>query len=138
VENTKYTIKLNGELVRVSEEVYREYHAMARHARYLEEKDARHGVVSYNALDTDELTGEDAMPDIAAESVEDSVVNAIMLDKLRKCLPRLSDDETEMITALFYLGVSETSYAKEKGLSQQLVSYRKKKTLKKLKKMMTD
>jgi RNA polymerase sigma factor (sigma-70 family) len=137
MKKSEYVIKLHGKLIPVTEEVYREYYAMERHARYLQEKDARHGVVGFNALDTDEMTGEDSMSDIAAESVEDSVIRKIMREKLRECLPRLTDDEQAMITALFYQGMSETAYAKETGSSQQAVNYRKKRLMEKLKKMLT-
>jgi RNA polymerase sigma factor (sigma-70 family) len=136
VENKKYVIRLNGELIPVTEEVYREYYASERHARYLEEKDARHGVVSFSALDTDELRGEEAIPDILAQSVEDGVIQKIMLALMRECLDALTSGERELVDALFFSnggdGMSEREYAKSSGIPQKTISDRKRRTLAKL------
>ena len=139
-ENKQYVIKLDGKLIPVSEEVYLEYYRSDRHARYLEEKDARHGVVHYSDMDTDELNGEDMIPDLNAEQPEDKAVHKILLERLRACLDLLTDDERGLVDALFFSnngdGMSERDHAKISGIPQQTINYRKVKIIGKLKKLL--
>ena len=44
-------IRIGKKVEQVSEELYREYHRMARRERYLEEQDMVHGKVLYSQLD---------------------------------------------------------------------------------------
>ncbi len=46
-----------------AKEVYRAYYSIERHTRTLDEKDIRNGKVLYSDLDTDELLGEEMVPD---------------------------------------------------------------------------
>ena len=116
-ENNQFFIRADGQLVPVTEEVYREYHKMKRRELYLIERDTAHGTVLYSEMDTDEMTGEDTIPDMNAKSVEQTVVDGIMSEKLRQCLDLLSDDERKLIDALFFsndgTGMSEREYAAE-------------------------
>ena len=73
-EERKYRIRVDGILVDVSKEVYRAYYSIERHTRTLDEKDIRNGKVLYSDLDTDELLGEDMIPDMTSERVEDSAI----------------------------------------------------------------
>mgnify|MGYP000260390419 CR=1 FL=1 len=52
-EKKEYRIKVQGQLVPVSEEVYLTYHRMKRRETYLEERDTTNGVFYYSALDTE-------------------------------------------------------------------------------------
>ena len=77
-EKKEYRIKVQGQLVPVSEEVYLTYYRMKRRELRLEEKDAAHGVFYYSALDTEETNGEDAIPDLLSPRVEETVVDKLM------------------------------------------------------------
>ena len=81
-ENRKYRIRVDGILVDVSEEVYHAYYSMERHTRTLDEKDIRNGKVLYSDLDTDELLGEEMLPNRNAEQVEDSAICRVLREKL--------------------------------------------------------
>ena len=135
-EKKQFVIKMKGELISATEDVYLAYYRGARHDRYLAEKDKRHNVVHFNAWDTDELLGEEMLPDLEAELTEDKVIRKFLLERLRECLKSLTDGERDLFDALFYRGISETAYSSEIGISQQLISYRKKLVLKKLKKLL--
>lgn len=132
----KYFIRVRGSLVEVDIAIYKSHHKMRRRAKYLRESDEAHGKVSYHALDTDDYTGEEILPD-TCESVEDAVVKKLMTEKLRKCLESLSISETKLIQALFYDGCSERKCAEMLGISQKGVNKRKKKILHKLNKLMS-
>lgn len=129
-------IKINGELINVSEEVYLTYYRMESRARYLDRKDILHGKVLYSNLDTDETLGEEGIPDLNTESVEDAALRRIMTDKLCQCMERLTAEERDLITKIYFQEKSEVQLAKEMGMLQQTINYRKQKILKKLLKMM--
>ena len=73
-EHKKYYINVPGALVEVSEGVYFAYYQEKRRGRTLREKDERNGAVSYDGLDTPELTGQEMIPDRDAVSVEDAAI----------------------------------------------------------------
>lgn len=129
-------IKINGELINVSEEVYLTYYRMESRERYLDRKDILHGKVLYSNLDTDETLGEEGIPDLNTESVEDAAVRRIITDKLHQCLDRLTAEERDLIIRIYFQEKSEVRLAKELGVLQQTINYRKQKILKKLLKMM--
>ena len=134
----KYYIRVPQALVEVSEEVYSEYHSIERHLETLDEKDERHGLVSYSALDDGELVGEDIVSDPCAESVEEKTISQLMIDKLRHCIQSLSPPERSLIQAIYYEGLSERQFSKRSGIPQKTVNNRKRKILSKLKKSMTE
>ena len=129
-------IRVNGQPVPVTEEVYKAYYKMGRHERYLEEKDAAHGLVHYAALDTAHSTGEEKLPDWDSDRVEDVAIRNVMAEKLRFVLDRLDADERALIDALFYDNKTERQYARETGIPQKTINNRKARILAKLKKIM--
>lgn len=135
-EKKKYQIKVQGQLVPVSKEVYLTYYRMRRHERHLEEKDIANGVFYYSALDTEETNGEDAMPDLVSPRVEDIVTDKLMAEKLHKCLACLSKDERDLIYVLYFQRKTQVELEKETGIKQQTISYRERQIRMKLKKMM--
>ena len=132
----KYQIKVQGQLVPVSEEVYFTYHRMKRRETYLEERDTAHGVFYYSTMDTTETTGEDGIPDLASPRVEDVVVDKLIAEKLHRCLNQLTSTEQELIHALFFRGISERQYAEMTGIPQKTINDRRHRILVKLKKLM--
>lgn len=62
-EHKKYHNHVPGALVEASEGVYFAYYQEKRRGRTLREKDERNGAVSYDGLDTPELSGQEMIPD---------------------------------------------------------------------------
>jgi hypothetical protein len=137
-EAKKYRIRIPGEYVEVTREVYLTYYRMERHTRHLEEKDAHHGTVLYSDMDTESLVGEETIPDLLSPSVEDAALDRLMEDKLRKCLPLLTDSEMELIDALFFKKISEHRLSAKTGIAQRTIHDRKVRILCKLKKLMEE
>ncbi len=135
-EKKEYRIKVQGQLVPVSEEVYVTYHRMKRRETYLEERDTANGVFYYSAMDTVETIGEDGIPDLASPRVEDVVVDKLIAEKLHRCLDQLSKDEQELIFTLFFQNKSEHQMAAESGIPRMTIHDRKVKILRTLKKLM--
>lgn len=135
-DKKEYRIKIQGQLVPVTEEVYLTYYRMKRRELHLEEKDAAHGVFYYSALDTEETSGEDAIPDLASPRVEDVVVDKLITEKLHQCLSQLTQKEQELIFILFFQDKSEHQVAAETGIPRMTIHDRKTKILRTLKKLM--
>ncbi|NCB52414.1 MAG: sigma-70 family RNA polymerase sigma factor [Clostridia bacterium] len=70
------------------------------------------------------------------ESVEDTAVKTLMIQKMLECLKLLSPEERSLITGLFFEGKSERQLAKQTGVPQRTINDRKNKILKKLKILM--
>lgn len=132
-DKEKYMIKIEGKLIEVSHDVYYAYFRMERQERGQEEKKQRNVVVSYDALDTEETTGAEAMPDLIIPSLEQQIMTREIHDALNRAVDALPKAERELIKAIYFDGLTEQQYATATGLSQQGVNYRRKKILSKLK-----
>lgn len=135
-EQKIYQIRIKDQLVPVEEEVYYAYHRAKRYEKNLEEKDARNRKILFSNLDTDMLNGEEMIPDMEARSVESFVIEILMLERMRKCLESLGEEEKEIVRVLFYENMSEREAAAEWGISQPAVHKRKKRVLTRLRNMM--
>ncbi len=132
----KYIMRVGDQLIEVKKEVYLLHHQTKRRALYLEERDLANGVVYYNDMDTEETTGEDAIPDKTSPSVDEAVVQKIMIEKLNESLVLLNQAERDLIKALFYDGFSEREWAATTGIPQKTINDRKQRILNKLKKLL--
>ena len=135
-EQKKYYIHVPGALVEVSEGVYFAYYQEKRRGRTLKEKDERNGAVSYDGLDTPELSGQEMIPDRGAVSVEDAAIANILRGELRRCLALLDEPDRQLIQALYFEGLSEREYAKRVGVPQRTINDRRHRALRKLKKLL--
>ena len=68
--------------------------------------------------------------------VAETVVHAVMVDRLKAALPLLSDGEQALIKAIFFEGLSEKEAGLRLGVTQSVVNKRKSKILAKLRKIM--
>ena len=135
-EGKKYYIKVKGELVEVSNAVYLAYYRMERRARCADEKDHYNGTILFSDLNSNELRTIEAFQDPCIDSVETTVVRNLMSEKLRRCLKLLSDDESSLIHRRYWDQASQSEVAAELKTSQQVISYREKQILGKLKKLL--
>lgn len=135
-DKEQFFIPIEGKLIEVEENVYIAYYKMGRRERYLVERDQKNGVLSYDALDQDGIVGQEMMNDPEADSLEDLVMVKELKSKLRLCIEILSKSERELIQAIYFDGMSDTEYSKRINKTQQTVSYRRKKVLSKLKRLM--
>lgn len=132
----KYIIRVQGELVEVTEEVYRAYHGLERHTLTLDEKDERNGKTLYSSLDTAETLGEEMIPDLDAVSVEDAAIALIFHEQLRRALALLAPAERKLIDEIYFKGLSERQVSKQSGVPYMTVHNRKVRILKKLSRLM--
>ncbi len=136
-EKNEYYIRVRGTLVLVTPEVYKACHQTKRKVKTLYEKDERNGLVSYDSMDTEDMLGEETIPDSDAASVEDIVEDKLLRDRLHSCLLQLTAEEQSLIFELFFAQKTEREYAETLGISQKAVNKRRHKVLIKLRRLMT-
>ena len=145
-EKERYYIGINGQSVEVSRELYEVYYKGQRKEKYFTEDLKReHTKINHNTGETIVVPSrEDSYERLieaekqfidGIESVEDIVIRMIMLEKLKKVLTKLSDEEMEIIQALFYQEISEAELAKQLGTARTTLQSRKYNILEKLKKL---
>ena len=135
-EKKEYRIKIQGSLVDVTEEVYLTYYRMDRQARVVEEREQRNGVLLYSDLDTNESVAVEMFADKSSVPVEEQAISRIMCQNLRDCISHLTADEREIVFRRYWEGKSQSELAKDLCTSQQVISYREKNILSKLKKLL--
>lgn len=135
-DKERYYIPIEGKLIEVEENVYVAYYKMGRRERYLVERDQKNGVLSYDALDQEGIVGQGMMNAPEANNLEDFAMAKELKSKLHLCIEILSKSERELIQAIYFDGMSDSEYSKRINKNQQTVSYRRKKVLSKLKRLM--
>ena len=132
-DKEKYVIKIQGQLVEVSPEVYYAYFHMERQERWQEEKQQEHGVMSYDALDNAETVGQENIADAGSPGLEENIIAEELRSRVRHAVAALPKAERELIQAIYYEGLSERVYAKQHGISQRGANKQRRKILSKLK-----
>lgn len=135
-EKKKYHIRSSQTSIEVTQEVHCAYHSVERHLRTLDDKDRRNGKISYDNLDTEDLLGEEMIPDRDAVSVEDAAIALVMHQQLHQALQLLSESEQELIHALYFQELSERKLSQRTGIHYMTIHSRKVKILKKLRKLL--
>lgn len=126
---TERFITVDGLAVSVSEEVYVAY----MRSVWNEDKRRRYRVTVEVSIDGIH----DGGYEFPSENphVEDIVEQKLMLSLLSEALHHLADNERALINALYFSNKTEKDFAEETGVSQQAVSARKNRLLKKLRKI---
>ena len=132
-DKEKYLIKIRGKLIEVSEDVYYAYFRMERQERWQEEKKQEHEVVSYDAMDTEETVGVEAIQDMSSPSMEELAIAKELNERLHHAVAALPKAERDLIRAIYFEGQTEEDYGKKTGLIQTGISCRRRKILSKLK-----
>ena len=135
-ENKKYYIRVPEALVEVNEDVYLIFFRARRRWYAQSERDKNNGLVSYDGMDTEDILGEEVIPDRDTVSVEDTAIANILRGKLRYCLTLLDAPDWELIHALYFEGMSERQLSKRTGIPQRTINDRKQRTLRTLKKLL--
>lgn len=130
----KYYIKIQNDLVEVTREVYLEYYRAVRRERAQKEKDQKHGVLSYDALDAEGRLGSELLS--YSVNIEDLVSTSLMCEKLHQCLAHLPAPERELLFAIYFDELSERELHARSGVPQTTISYRKRKALAHLKNLL--
>ena len=132
-DKEKYMIKIQGDLIEVSEDVYYAYFRMERQERWQEEKKQDHDVVSYDALDNGETVGAEAIQDMKSPGMEELVIANELKERLHNIVSALPKPERELIQAIYFEDIPVSDYAKRVGMSHRGINKQRKRILSKLK-----
>lgn len=135
-EEKKYYIRVPEALVEVPKDVYIAYYQEKHRGRSAVEKEQRNGTTSYDELDTEELTGQEMIPDSDAISVEDAAIANIMVERLHFCLALLDESDKKLIHALYYEGLSERRFSEVSGIPQRTINDHRQRAIRRLKKLL--
>lgn len=121
---------VDGTLVEVTREVYLEWYQSRRREKYQLEKMQKHGVSS---LDVMEEKGCFQKPYLTMENEpEEIALKNICVEKLRRGLEQLSEQDAYLIDLLFFKEVTVTDAAQICGCSRKTIQNRRKRILKEL------
>lgn len=124
-----------GMLMELPEEDYVQMNREKSRMQYHWEKAKQVGLFSFDSLGADDFNGQMILGDYGPD-VGEEVEQRIMSEKLHEAIKELSDEDAELVQALFFEGVTERTYAEKLNISQVAVHKRKKKVLEKLRKIL--
>lgn len=127
----EYYLYVNGQRVKVSEQIYKVYWREKEHEKYLEQVDKKNHLLFFSSLDHDG----NFVDNLADESVdvEKIIETQILIETVRKAISRLNDEERDIIERLYFNDETLSSVARSKKVSYQAIQWRKNNILKKLK-----
>ena len=127
----EYFIKINGENIPVTEEVYRAYMqpVWAESKRRKARQDRELSFEAFTEEGYEIPSGDAPVDEIAADRM--------LLDTIKAALDRLNDDERCLIDARYYQDKTQSEVALSMGISQPMVSKLIKKILEKLRNMLS-
>ena len=127
----KLFIPVQGCLIEVVREQYADFYKDKERWRYLKKLDTKHKLLSLEGFTDSEGNVIDFVVDETVD-VAETVVHAVMVDRLKAALPLLSDGEQTLINAIFFEELSEREVGLRLGITQSVVNKRKAKILAKL------
>ncbi len=132
----EYYLYVNGQRVKVSEQIYKVYWREKEHEKYLEQVDKKNHLLFFSSLDHDGHF----VNNIVDESVdvEKIVETQMMIEAVRNAISRLNAEERDVIERLYFNDETLSSVATEKKVSYQAIQWRKNNILKKLKKLLEE
>jgi len=131
----KLFIPVQGCLLEVVREQYTDFYRDKERWRYLQKLDTNHSLFSLEGFTDSEGNALDFLVDETVDIAE-TVVHALMVDRLKAALLLLSDSEQALIRAIFFEELSEREVGLRLGVTQSVVNKRKAKILMKLRKIM--
>lgn len=130
----KLFIPIQGCLLEVVREQYTDFYRDKERWRYLQKLDTKNSLLSLDGFTDSEGNPLDFIADEAADIAE-TVVNTVMVDRLKAALSLLSDSEQVLIRAIFFEELSEREVGLRLGITQSVVNKRKARILRKLRKI---
>ena len=132
----EFYLYVNGQKVKVSEEIYKVYWREREHEKYLEQVDRKNHLLFFSSLDHDGHY----VDNIVDESVDVAkiVETQMMIESLRYAISKLNDEERDIIERLYFNDETLRSVAKLKSITHSALMKRRNKILEKLKKFIEE
>ena len=140
----EFYLYVNGQKVKVSEDIYKVYWREREHEKYLEQVDRKNHLLFFSSLDQDGHFAETLVDEsvdvenIVDESVdvEKIVETQMMIEAVRNAISRLNAEERDIIERLYFNDETLSSVARDKGVTYQTIQWRKDRILRKLKEIL--
>ena len=132
----EYYLYVNGQRVKVSEQIYKVYWREKEHEKYLEQVDKKNHLLFFSSLNHDG-NFEDNIEDKNVD-VEKIVATQMMIETLKNAISKLNDEEREIIERLYFNDETLRAVAKTKNISHPALIKKRDKILEKLKKFIEE
>lgn len=120
----RYFIPVQGFLLEVDRRNYEDFYREKERQAYLNKLDAKYGLLSIDAFDSEDDNGSDYIQS-EGEDITETVAQLLLLDKLRTVIPTLKQADRELLWAIYYEGLTERQYADRCGVNRNAIHKRK-------------
>ena len=132
----EFYLYVNGQKVKVSEEIYKVYWREEEHEKYLEQVDRKNHLLFFSSLDHDGHFYENIVDE--GVDVEKIVETQMMIEAVRNAISRLNAEEKDIIERLYFHDEPVRSVAKLKSITHPALIKKRNKILEKLKKFIEE
>ena len=132
---SRFFIPVQGYLLEVDQRQYEDFYRAKEREKYLRKLNAKYGLLSIEAFDTEDDNGADYIQ-AETEDVAETVAHLLLLDKLRLIITMLKKEDQDLIQAMFYEGLTERQYAERCRVNRNAVHKRKVRILAQIKKLL--
>ena len=126
----EYYLYVNGQRVKVSEQIYKVYWREKEHEKYLEQVDKKNHLLFFSSLDHDGHYVDNIVDE--SVDVEKIVETQMMIEAVRNAISMLNAEERDIVERLYFNDETLSSIARGKKVSYQAIQWRKNSILKKL------
>ena len=130
----EFYLYVNGQKVKVSEEIYKVYWREREHEKYLEQVDRKNHLLFFSSLDQDGHFAETLVDE--SVDVEKIVETQMMIEAVRNAISKLNAEERDIIERLYFNDETLSSVARDKGVTYQTIQWRKDRILRNLKEIL--
>ena len=134
--NKKYYLFVNGKKVEVSEEIYKVYWQEKNHENYLKQIDRKNHLLLFSSFDHDGHFESNITDD--RFDLNKVIQTQMMIEAVRDAISKLTDEEKDIITRLYYDEENLRTVAETKKISHPALIKRRDRILGKLKKLLKD
>lgn len=131
----EYFIKIGKIKHPVSEQVYKAYYQCREHEAYLEKKTRNMEIPFSCYMLNDDGFDIDLVAETSTESVVDSIVRKLLIEKLLKCFDKLDEYDRMLITELFVHETREQELASRLHIPRRTLRDRRNRILRLLKEL---
>ena len=132
----EFYLYVNGQKVKVSEDIYKVYWREKEHEKYLEQVDRKNHLLFFSSLDHDGHFYENIVDE--GVDVEKIVETQMMIEAVRNAISRLNAEEKDIIERLYFHDEPVRSVAKLKSITHPALIKKRNKILEKLKKFIEE
>ena len=132
----EYYLYVNGQRVKVSEQIYKVYWREKEHEKYLEQVGKKNHLLFFSSLDHDGHFVDNIVDE--SVDVEKIVETQMMIEAVRNAISRLNVEERDIIERLYFNDETVRSVAKLKSITHPALIKRRNKILEKLKKFIEE